>query len=137
MVFATLTLAACSSAPVVTIVRTSATYTIPQAEQSARSVSLGSVAGSSADSAPAARQKALASLRRQGSEGQKIADLLTKGFPATTRAVPVHVEAATVDGRPAYIVVEASGPAGGTLETRRVWVFDGEKGTVLGSAAFR
>ncbi len=135
--FAALLVAACSAGPDVTLVNKSASYTVAQAEEAARSASLGAISGTSADAAPQVRQQVLASLRRHGAEGQKVADYLTKGFPADTLAVPVRVESANVDGMPAYIVLEATGRAGGPMTGRRVWVFSQSDGAVIASASYR
>ena len=129
--------AGCWSGPQVRFVRSDASYTVAQAEESGRSVSLGEASSVKTEQATEARRKALSGLRQQGSDAARVADLLTKGFPAQSRSVPVQVEAASVDGKPAYIVVEATGRPGGTLISRRVWVFDAAAGTVMGSASFQ
>jgi hypothetical protein len=129
--------AGCAPGPQIPFVRSDKSYTIAQAEEYARSIPLGTISSTKTDQATEARSKTLAALRMQGSEAAKVADLLTKGFPVQSRAVPVRVEAATVDGRPAYIVVEVTGRPGGTLTSRRVWVFDASSGAVMGSASFQ
>ena len=45
----------------------------------------------------------------------------TATFGAKTRGVPVYVEWADLDGQRALIMVEAIGPAGGSLTTKRLW----------------
>jgi hypothetical protein len=127
----------CVSGPQVPFVRSDKSYTVSQAQEWARSISLGAASSIQTDQATEARQKALAALRVQGTEPGRAADMLTRGFPAQSRAVPVRVEAATVAGRPAYIVVEATGRPGGTLTSRRVWVFDAATGAVMGSASYK
>lgn len=76
------------------------------------------------------RHEALTELRTQSDSAAKVADMLTKTFSADMRGVPVYVERATFEGKPAVIVVEAAGPRGSTLGTKRLWVLD-EKGDVL------
>jgi hypothetical protein len=129
--------AGCASPPRIPFVRSDTSYTVAQAEEYARSIPLGSVSSLKTEQATEARSSALAALRMQGAEAGKVADLLTKGFPTRSRAVPVRVEAAAVAGKPAYIVVEATGRAGGTLTSRRVWVFDATSGAIMSSASFQ
>jgi hypothetical protein len=76
------------------------------------------------------RHDALAALRRQGAKASAVADLLTRAFPSDTRGVPVYVERATYDGKPAVLVVEATGPDSGSLNSRRLWVV-GDDGDIL------
>ena len=76
------------------------------------------------------RHDALAALRRQGATASAVADLLTRTFPSDTRGVPVYVERATYDGEPAVLVVEATGPNSGSLNSRRLWVV-GDDGDIL------
>lgn len=68
------------------------------------------------------RHDALAALRSQGPAASSAADLLTRTFPSDTSGVPVHVERGTYEGKPALIVVEATGPASGSLNSKRLWV---------------
>jgi hypothetical protein len=131
------TVTGCAAGPQVTFVRSGASYTVSQAEENGRATALGAASAIKAEQATEARQKALAALRVQGTEPGIVAEFLTRGFPAQSRAVPVRVEAATVEGKPAYIVVEATGRPGGMLTSRRVWVFDAASGAVIGSASYR
>ena len=119
------------------IVDTGASYTAAQVEQSARAGALGAVSAMKTEQGPAERQKALAQLRRSGTEGARTADLLTKIFPVDTTAVPVRIEHATVDGGDALIVLEAAPGKAGTLTTRRLWVLGYQDGSVVDSASFR
>jgi hypothetical protein len=80
--------------------------------------------------APALRHKALAALQSRGAAAQPAVDLLVKTFPADTLGVPVYVELAKVDGRPATILIEAVGPKTGKLVNKRLWAFDAS-GTVI------
>lgn len=79
------------------------------------------------------RTEALTQLRDQGEQANQAADLITRTFPSDTRSVPFYVERATVDGKPAWLVIEAIGKAGAPLEDERLWVLDDE-GSVLFSA---
>jgi hypothetical protein len=42
----------------------------------------------------------------------------------------VYLERAAVDGTPAIILVEAAGPEGGKLSTKRIWVLDEQGGVI-------
>jgi predicted small lipoprotein YifL len=68
------------------------------------------------------RHEALAALRREGQSASAVADLLTRTFPSDTTGVPVYIERATFDGKPAVLVVEATGPESGSLSTKSLWV---------------
>lgn len=76
------------------------------------------------------RHDALAALRRQGSTASAAADLLTRAFPSDTSGVPVYVERGTYEGKPAVLIVEATGPSSGSLNAKRLWVV-GENGDIL------
>jgi hypothetical protein len=120
-----------------TVGESTASYTMKQAEELARTTPVGSTSSVNTNAAVDLRQQTLVDLRRQGAKGSTVADLLTKGFPAETPAVPILAESATVDGRPSILVVEATPGAGGKLTSRRLWVFDTKTGQVTGSASFR
>jgi hypothetical protein len=68
------------------------------------------------------RHQALADLRKNGADASAAADLITKTLPADSQGVPVYVERASVGDQPAYLYVEAIGPANGKLTTKRLWV---------------
>lgn len=93
----------------------------------------GTLSRRSTDDAASLRSEALSHLRRQGDNGSQAADLLTRIFPTATRGVPYYIERATVSGQDAWIVVEATGKAGGPLEDRRLWALS-DSGEVLFSA---
>lgn len=78
-------------------------------------------------------QQALVSLRTQGDEAAKAADVLTKTFASTAQGVPFYVERATYEGADSLIVAEMIGPKGGVLQDKRVWVID-DQGEILFSA---
>jgi len=79
------------------------------------------------------RHEALVALRKRGGDAAATADLITRTFPADTRSVPVYVERATVDGKRALVVVEATGPKSGSLDAKRMWVFDGQGNVIFAS----
>jgi len=81
------------------------------------------------------RHDALVDLRAIGGEAAEAADLLTTEFPSPSRSVPYHVEAATFEGKPAWVIIEVWGPEGGTLDQTRIWVFERETGNVLFTAS--
>lgn len=76
------------------------------------------------------RHTALSALRRQGATASNVADLLTRTFPSDTTGVPIYVERVTYDGKPAVLVVEATGPESGSLNAKRLWIV-GETGDIL------
>ena len=76
------------------------------------------------------RHDALTALRSKGDAPASAANIITRNLPADTRGVPVYVEKATVDNAPAYIIIEATGPASGDLTTKRMWVLS-DKGAVV------
>lgn len=76
------------------------------------------------------RHSALTSLRTRGGSASEAANLLTATFSPETRAVPVYVESASLDGKPVLLVVEATGRKTGTLNMKRLWVL-GEDGSVI------
>lgn len=79
---------------------------------------------------PKLRSEALAGLTRQGSSASEIAGLLTRTFPSTANGVPLYVERMTFGGKPSVLVVEAIGPEGGVLASKRLWVIS-DAGDVL------
>jgi hypothetical protein len=131
-----LVLASCTARTGVTFEPTAAPMTMTQVEQKARSVSLEAVSGLDKTDAPAAREKVLVDLRTRGAEGQRAAELLTKGFPQDTPSVPVWVGVSTVDGVRSIVAVEAYPDTNGKLVWRRLWVFDMDSGAVRLAASF-
>ena len=90
----------------------------------------GDLAGRSTREADALRHDALVDLRSEGAAGAEAASLVTKTFPSNAAAVPFYVERATFDSKPALVVIEAIGPADGSLADKRIWVLS-EDGDVL------
>ncbi|MFA5843789.1 MAG: hypothetical protein WC971_03050 [Coriobacteriia bacterium] len=132
-----LTTGGCRGRDAVAFVDQRSVYTTQQVREMARKCALGDVAGRPVSEASELRHERLSELREKGADWARAADVLTVGFPADTRSVPVRVEAASVDGVEAWVVVEAWGPRGGALDSRRVWVFDRSDGRVLTVATFR
>ena len=93
-------------------------------------VDISELASSPSTDAPKLRHEALVALRSNSDSAAAVADLLSETFPASTRGVPVLIERAKVDGKPAIIIVEAAGPRGGKLSTKRLWALD-EQGEVI------
>jgi len=81
--------------------------------------------------APDLRHAALTSLRKNGDDASGVADLLTRTFEPSTRGVPVYVELASIDGTEAVIVVEATGPKSGRLDSKRLWALDTDGNVIL------
>ena len=134
---ATATGAACGRAEIA-FVSQSAAYTLAQVEDvHATMAPPPSIAGRPATDAPELRQDALAALRARGGEPAQLADVLTDILAGADRSVPYYAEAATVDGTASWIVVEAWGPEGGTLDSTRLWVFEREDGSVVYSSTRR
>lgn len=129
--------AGCSPRYALRFETTGAPLTGPQAEALASTTDIRALASITATDAIGMRAQVLADLRTRGDLGQRVADLLTVGFPESTSAVPVLVRASTVDGIDAVIVVEAFGSEGENLTHRRLWVFDRVSGAVLRAASFR
>lgn len=107
------------------------------AESLAAKTDIAALAKTPTSDAPALRDKVLQDLRLKGSEGARIADLLTQGFPPKTAAVPALVRLSSVDGTSAVVVVEAFGDSGGTLTHRRLWVFALSSGALVRAASFQ
>lgn len=108
-----------------------------EVERQAASADLGSASRITVSDAPEARSRALVWLRRQGAEGDRAASILTTGFPVRTAAVPVLVHIAEIEDVRALVVVEAFGEASGSLDHRRLWVFDYDTGVLIRSSSYR
>jgi len=107
-----------------------AKYTMKSVEDVLDTADISRQSGLSVTEATELRHDALTSLRKKGASAAVAADLLTETFPPETRAVPVYVETASLDGKPVLIVVEATGPKSGKLSMKRLWVL-GEDGSVI------
>jgi hypothetical protein len=111
-------------------VDSSASYDETSVMALADGIDTSQLANTPSDEAAGLRHKALTALRSRGERAVPVADMLTKTFSAETRGVPVYFERVTFKGKPAVVVIEAAGPAKGTLTAKRVWVLD-EQGGVL------
>jgi hypothetical protein len=118
------------SAQGATFVDANGSYTESSVMKLASGIDSSKLAGTSADQSTDLRHDALTTLRSRGGSAVPIADMLTKTFSAETRGVPMYVERASFNGKPAVVMIEAAGPARGKLSTKRVWVLD-EQGDVL------
>jgi hypothetical protein len=124
-----LLLAGCAGQPT-TFVSEGGSYDASSAVDRAEDADLGSLAKEPSDRASDLRRRALVSLRKQGDEQQRAAELITRTFPAETRAVPFYIERASYENTPGYLIVEALGRPDETLSRKRLWIID-EKGEVL------
>lgn len=112
-------------------VDTGATYTTQTVTSAYDRADISKLAGEPTSASVKLRHDALTRLRSRGDGAATVADLLTKVFPADTRGVPVYVERAVVNGKPAIIMIEATGPKTGKLTTERLWVFDEQGGVIF------
>lgn len=124
----------CGARPDITFIPDGTSYTSDSVVALARTVDMGEAPKLDAEDAPQARADVLASLRSRNADASAFADLMTRTFASGTRSVPVYAEAATVDGRAAWVVVEAWGGSSGPLDKRRVWVLARDSGAVISSA---
>ena len=114
----------------ITFVDEGATYGKDTAPMLLDTLDISALSSKSTSDSVTLRHDALTDLRAQGDSAAGVADMLTKTFSADMRGVPVYVERASFEGKPAVILVEATGPRGSTLATKRLWVLD-EQGGVL------
>ena len=129
MVVALLAATGCASdSP--TFVDAGARYTQQDVAAVLDEVDAGSVMGEPTSQAADLRSSALGALRGQGEAAAGAADLITRTFTKSTPGVPVYVERATFNDKPALVIVEAIGPPGGKLGDLRIWAID-ETGQVL------
>ncbi|HEY3316956.1 MAG TPA: hypothetical protein VGK50_00825 [Coriobacteriia bacterium] len=127
----------CSEGPRVRFVGDDKTRTLADVDRAAESLQAGPAASVTVKDAPEVRQRVLAGMRGDGALAAQAADFMTRQFPPVTKAVPYYVEAARIDGRPCWVIVEAWGGRTGNLVFRRLWVFDRETGGVLDSRTYR
>lgn len=137
LVTCALLLTACGSGPRITFIPDGGSYTSEEVLERADEADTREASDLTAEEAPEARQRALATLRTRGESASEAADTITRVFPPDTASVPVLVEAARVDGRRVWLIVEAWGGREGPLDARRVWVVDSETDEVVSSATRR
>lgn len=130
-------IAGCGGADV-TFVSNGATYTLEQVEELHASQPVpSSLAGRPTADSSELRRDALVELRSQGGEAADVAEFVTTTLADTGRAVLYYAESATVEGVASWVLLEAWGPEGGTLEYTRLWVFERESGAVVYSSTSR
>lgn len=112
-------------------VDTGATYTTQTVVSAFDRADISKLTNQPTTAAPKLRHDALTRLRSRGDGAAVAADLLTKILWADTRGVPVYVERAAVDGKPAIIMVEAAGPKTGKLARKHLWVLDDNGGVIF------
>jgi len=134
---AAVALASACTEPSITWVDDGAAYSRGKARAIAESVDAGTVADRPTADATELRHEALSDLRMLGDKAAQAANLLTSTFDPATRAVPLYVEAATVEDRDVIIMVEAWGPKSGSLEFKRTWILDASTGDVLDASSAR
>lgn len=91
--------------------------------------------GSPTEDAADLRHDALVQLRKSGSEGAELADLLTEEFPGEIRSAPYYAASGTFDGAEAWFIIEAWGSMEGLIDQTRLWVFNKETSHVLYTGA--
>lgn len=132
-----LSLVACGG-PDVTFVSENADYTLDDVEAlHASQRPPSSIAGAAVAEASELRHEALVELRSRGDESAELAEFVTVALADTGRSVLYYGEAAVVEGSPAWVILEAWGAEGGTLDSTRLWVFDRASGAVVYSSTSR
>lgn len=106
-------------------------YTADSAIELLEASDSGRLARASASDADHLRQEALSALRQRAGAGAVAARTITRTFPGASGSVPYRVERASFDGTECWMILEASGRAGGRLEDRRLWVIDTDGGVLL------
>lgn len=120
------------------VFRSGGVYSMPQAERIAKEAAAAGIEGKDVAEASSLRGRLLGDLRADGGEAADFATAYTRTFGgAEQRAVPVYAEAATIDGRPVWLVVEVWGPKDGRLDARRLWVLSRPKGEIVSSITVR
>ncbi len=120
-----------------TYVDEDASYSIEELRTMAENVPPPDFMGEPVDDAGELRQEQLTDLRAQEGDAAELASLLTDLFPDEQRSVPFYAESATVKDVPSWIVIEAWGSTGGTLDNFRVWVLERDTGRVVFSYTFK
>ena len=126
-----LLLVGCGARADLTFTMEGGSYSAADLEPLLAAADLGATARVATSEAPDVRIEVLAQLRQEGDDAIALADTLTSDFPVDVAAVPVAVEAATYEGEPAWIVIEAWGDEDGALTHRRLWVFSKSDQSVL------
>lgn len=132
-----LAVSACARSPRIAWAPDGGSYTMAQAGRLAARTDISAISGTPESDARDLRQRYLTSLRSHGKRAAALADHLTRDFPVDSSSVPVRVEAATVDDRQVWIVIEAWAEKGGTLAHRRLWLLDRADYSIVGSSSYR
>lgn len=137
LVVMALTATGCRKAEVV-FVSEGTSYTYEQLEElQASQTPPRSVAAQPVAEASRLRHAAVVSLRSRGGEAAELAEFVTQTLDDTGRSVPYYGEVAVVEGTGSWVLLEAWGPEGGTLDNTRLWAFAREDGRVLYSSTGR
>ncbi|TLM80073.1 MAG: hypothetical protein FDZ70_02315 [Actinobacteria bacterium] len=131
-----LTSAAAGCGARVTYTQEAEPLTLSEVESRAASFDQSRWSATASERAAELRTRSLASLRLRDETATLLADLLTAEFHAS-RGVPVQISETVIDGTPAWTVVEVYGPAGGSLDRRRLWVLSRPDGDVISSSTYR
>ena len=124
--------------PDVTFVSEGAEYTFEQLDAlHASQTPPSSVADEPVAAASELRREALVELRSRGGEAAEMGQFVTSALTDTGRSVLDYGAAASVEGAPAWILLEAWGAQGGTLDSTRLWAFDRGSGAVVYSSTSR
>jgi hypothetical protein len=122
----------------VTFVSEDGAYTLEQLEElHAAQTPPSSIKGRPVEDSSELRREALVDLRSRGGEAAELAEFVTQTLADTGRSVPYYGEAASFDGTPSWILLEAWGVEGGALEATRLWVFDRDTGAIVYSSTNR
>ncbi len=128
---------ACSGQPKLDYIEGDAVYTSTQALDSAKGTDVSAFESLPVTEAAVLRARLLGPLRSRGDTATDFVDLYTRLFRGQSRAVPVRVETAIVDGAESWVIVEVWGQPGGMLEHTRLWLIDRRSGDVISSTSFR
>jgi len=112
-------------------------YELETVEDLHTSVQRPAIEGRPVTESSVLRRDTLVELRSRGSEAVDAAEFITRSLPDNGRSVPYYVESAEIDGLAVWILLELWGPAEGTLENTRLWVFDRNSGDILYSSTQR
>lgn len=126
----------CACAPKSLYVRREAPRTLSEVEAAAAAFDNSRWSAVPAAQAPKMRADALASLRLGDANATLIADILTDEF-SVSKGVPALIEETTVEGTPAWVVIEAYGAGEGALDRWRLWVLARPDGRVISSSTYR
>jgi hypothetical protein len=137
LLLATLTFAACAPKAHLNFIPEGASYTGDGLSEALDEADQGRLADMATEDAVDARRAVLTDLRREGQDAAALADILTTEFPTDVPAVPFRVERGSYEDADAWVVFEAWGDPGDSLQHKRVWVFSAEDGSLLTAQSAR